>query len=407
MKNFVLKFVVITILVCFLCTFGCLEQKSESKEIAPQQTASYPDPLDELIKVENAPQVKQETPVQQEQTPVSAEVKATEPNDSTVLVTVNGQNITEGQVKEILQPLLEGRTAMGQPSSESLTEQYKSRVLDDIITNIVFEQQLKANSIVVTGEDVNSVVTKILSLSEPPMTIGELKNTIESRGSTLEQWKMMMGFEQKLQIEKLLNIKDPNILRVTEEEARNFYDGNPSYFDKKEQVKASHIFIRPDRTDPNNLEAAKLAARARAEGLLRQAREGADFAVLAKDNSDDVVSARAGGDLGYFDKARMVPEFAEAAFSLQVGQISDIVETPYGYHIILLTGHKDPYVIPYEDTRDKIIYSLGEQKLKDAAPEYIKDLKENAKIVYPEGSTLRAYQPVRSTIRTDNIQKVN
>jgi hypothetical protein len=85
--------------------------------------------------------------------------------------------------------------------------------------------------------------------------------------------------------------------------------------------------------------------------------------------------------------------------------MSDVVETSAGFHIIKLTEHKEPYVIPFEKAKDRIIYTLKDQKLMESASELIKELKDKANIVYPPGSDLRAYQPVKSTIRrgTENI----
>ena len=124
---------------------------------------------------------------------------------------------------------------------------------------------------------------------------------------------------------------------VTENDANNYYSGNPKEFETPEQVKASHILIASDTSDtsvdPND---AKAKALAKAEQLLAQLKDGADFAELAKANST-CPSASKGGDLGFFSKGDMVAPFEEAAFALEPGQLSDIVETKFGYHIIKRT----------------------------------------------------------------------
>ena len=108
------------------------------------------------------------------------------------------------------------------------------------------------------------------------------------------------------------------------------YNDNFELYSTPEQIRASHILLKTTGKD-------EAAVRARAEGLLKQARAGADFAQLATKNSEDEGTAAKGGDLDYFGRGRMVPEFDEGAFALkQPGQISDLIKTQYGFHIIKL-----------------------------------------------------------------------
>ena len=119
-----------------------------------------------------------------------------------------------------------------------------------------------------------------------------------------------------------------------------------------EQVRASHILISTKPIDPNaDPNQAKAQAKDKAEELLKKVKDGADFAALAKENSDCPSNAQ-GGDLGLFPRGQMVKPFEDAAFALKVGEISDLVETQFGYHIIKVTEHQDPNQITFREGQD-------------------------------------------------------
>jgi peptidyl-prolyl cis-trans isomerase C len=170
---------------------------------------------------------------------------------------------------------------------------------------------------------------------------------------------------------------------VNEAEAKKYYDENTKRFDVPEQIRASHILIKYEaegpNTDPNE---AKAKAKVKAMDFLQQIKDGADFAELAKAHSH-CPSAPKGGDLGFFPRGEATPQFERAVFELEIGQISDIVETEYGYHIIKTTDHKDATVVSFEEAKDKIIKELTEKKQLDFAEKYISSLKAQAEIVYP------------------------
>jgi peptidyl-prolyl cis-trans isomerase C len=122
--------------------------------------------------------------------------------------------------------------------------------------------------------------------------------------------------------------------------------------------------------------------------LLSQIKKGADFAELAKANSACPSSAQ-GGDLGFFKRGRMLPAFEKAAFELETGQISDVVETRFGYHIIKVTGRKDTF----EQFKDDLIEELKSRKKSEIAAEYIQSLRAQANIVYHD-PTLQKEQKI-------------
>src|SRR5207249_686650 len=133
-------------------------------------------------------------------------------------------------------------------------------------------------------------------------------------------------------------------------------------FTEPEQVHARHILVKVanDAGEP-----AKTAARKKAEDLLAKVRAGGDFAALARKNSDDPGSAAKGGDLGFFGRGTMTPAFESAAFALESGKVSDVVETPFGFHILRTDEHKPGGVKPLDAVRDEIVQTLrGEQALE-------------------------------------------
>ncbi|MRR07152.1 MAG: peptidylprolyl isomerase, partial [Deltaproteobacteria bacterium] len=113
--------------------------------------------------------------------------------------------------------------------------------------------------------------------------------------------------------------------------------------------------------------------------LLKRAKAGEDFAVLAKDNST-CPSAAQGGNLGYFGKGQMVPAFETAAFSLKSGEISEVVETQFGYHIIKVTDKKPAGTVPFAEAKNDIIEYLKTQKIQQDISKYVEKLRKEAKI---------------------------
>jgi peptidyl-prolyl cis-trans isomerase D len=153
------------------------------------------------------------------------------------------------------------------------------------------------------------------------------------------------------------------------------YNNNLEQYTTPEQVRASHILVKTEGKDD-------AAAKAKAEDLLKQARAGADFAELARKNSEDEASAKNGGDLDYFGKGRMVPEFDAAVFAMTPGQISDLVKTQYGYHIIKLVDKKPATTRSLAEVRqqlnDQLAYQRAQAQAADLAQKLEKEIKKPA-----------------------------
>jgi peptidyl-prolyl cis-trans isomerase D len=150
------------------------------------------------------------------------------------------------------------------------------------------------------------------------------------------------------------------------------YNNNSEQYTTPEQVRASHILLKTEGKDD-------AAVKAKAEELLKQARAGADFAELAKKNSEDEASAKNGGDLDYFGRGRMVPEFDQVVFGMKPGEISDVVKTQYGYHIIKLVDKKNATTRPLAEVRQQLTDQLAYQRAQAQAADLAQNLEKQIK----------------------------
>jgi len=137
-------------------------------------------------------------------------------------------------------------------------------------------------------------------------------------------------------------------------------------------VRASHILLKTEGKDD-------AAVKAKAEEILKEAKGGADFAELAKKNSEDDSNAKNGGDLDYFGRGRMVPEFDAAAFNMEPGQISDLVKTQFGYHIIKLTDKKAGTTRPLDEVRQQLTDQIQSERAQQQASDLAQKLEPQIK----------------------------
>lgn len=295
-----------------------------------------------------------------------------------IAVTVNGVNIDESQVDAKLKPqLAKMASQMPSPILEQYKKQLREQALEAMVVELLLDQKVKEDKIVVTEEEVMSNIEEMAAQQQPPLSLEDFKSLIEAYGQSLDSVKLRI--KKGLGYKKLMEAQWEGKIDVKEEDVEKYYSENPEQF---EQVRASHILITPDTTDPNmSPNDAKAAAKAEAETLRAQIEAGADFAELARLNSD-CPSSQEGGDLGFFGRGQMVPAFEEAAFSLETGQISGIVETQFGYHIIKVTERKGDI---FEKAKDDVENLLKQNKQAELTEEYIESLKANANIVYPPG----------------------
>ncbi|MHC4684543.1 MAG: peptidylprolyl isomerase, partial [Planctomycetota bacterium] len=254
------------------------------------------------------------------------DVSLVEPNTTdettadSVAVTVNGIDITESEVEELIKPQLDRMAKQSSNQTPAFVEQFKKmlkqQALEVMITGRLLDEEVKEANIVVTEEEVIGQIGKIASAQRPPLSLEDFKKKLEEYGSfdrVKQEVRKGLGYQKFMETQWVGKID------VTEEEAKKNYDENPKQFEMPEQVRASHILITPDTVDPNtDPNQAKAGAKAKIQDLLKQVKEGADFAEVAKANSA-CPSAAQGGDLNFFPRGRMAAPFEEAAFELETG----------------------------------------------------------------------------------------
>jgi len=330
--------------------------------------------------------------------PVAAPVEAAKPATDKVLAIVDGFEIKESQVKQAIQQEYGVQLRRMAAESPEAMAQGEKNLLPSMTNRMVIEylldREVKKAGIEVTPEQVTAEMAKKLAEFKPPQTIESYKQAYEAQGGNFETFTA--GFGKQMKYLKLLERNDPNSLVVTEAGARKYYDENPNQFQVPEMVRASHILISTELTDPNvDPNQFKAKAKEKAEGLLKQVRDGGDFAALAKENSA-CPSAAQGGQLPEFGRGQMVKPFEDAAFGLKVGEISDLVETQFGYHIIKVTEHRDPSTITFDQAKDQIVANLKSSQTRQAFQKYIGALQDKAKIVYPADETAAVSVPAEA-----------
>ena len=244
-------------------------------------------------------------------------------------------------------------------------DQIKSDVMKTLVEKeLIYQEGVKtppADLDARVDENYQAVMARMPSEDDFKKALAKDNLTEESLRELLKRSVILNNY-----IENVLG-KD---VEVSEEEVKKFYDDNPQYFNVPETVHASHILITPE----GDSEEAKEAAKKKIEGLREDIAKGADFAEVAKENSS-CPSAPNGGDLGTFERGKMVPEFEEAAFSLKPGELSNVVETKFGYHIIKAQEVTEAGVMPIEDVHDKIAAFSRRNVVNEKLGEKIEELR--------------------------------
>jgi peptidyl-prolyl cis-trans isomerase C len=303
--------------------------------------------------------------------PMSNALSQTENNPEATVVTVNDVPITEAEVNLEVKRILFQAKAMQQPIDESMMDAMKDKVIDSLINRELLYQQGKKMGLTTDAAEIDTSIDLIKQRLEAGQNIETL---LAEMGITLETMRNQVGVANIIQ--KLLEKEVYPQTMVSEKESRIFFENNPQFFHKPEEVKASHILIKV-APDANTEE--KLAARNKIEEVRKKIEAGGDFADLAKQYSEGP-SRVSGGDLGYFDRKKMVKPFSDAAFDLKPGQVSNIVETNFGFHLIKVFDKKPKSAYAFEEIKNNLGELLRQQKIQSETVRYLGELRKTAEV---------------------------
>jgi peptidyl-prolyl cis-trans isomerase C len=283
---------------------------------------------------------------------------------------VEGRKINKADLEKDFKAALE---SSGKPASD-LTDQQKQQGYRAVLDDMIIERLLTKRSadLKVTDAEVEKNLEQYKVMFP---TADKLNEALKSHGLTLD--KMKDDIRNSLRQQQWIEAQVAGKIGVTDADAQTFYNGNTDKFQMPDSVRASHIlFAVPQDAKPDvATDKEKLAKSTKA-----RIDKGEDFAKLAKDLSDDPGSKANGGDLDFFTHDRMVPEFADAAFKLKVGEVSDPVKSQFGYHIIKVTDKKAARTVPFAEAKDKILAYLKETKKRQAVNELITSMRAKADV---------------------------
>jgi peptidyl-prolyl cis-trans isomerase C len=288
-----------------------------------------------------------------------------------ILATVNGVAISQHDLDIEFNRIEMQAAGRQQPINASQVSSLKNKILETLINRELLYQDSLAKGISAESSEVEAQVDII---KQRISSVKSFSQTIDEIG--ISEKKFRKEVSKAIMIKKTLDANVYQKVSISEKEMRIFYDNNPQFFKKPEEVKASHILIKVNPQWPDE---QKEQALKKIEEIQAKLRQGQDFAELAKQFSE-CPSSKSGGDLGFFDRKKMVKPFSDAAFSVKPGEISDIVETQFGYHIIKIFEKKHETKLQYADIKERLGQNLKQQKIQKETSVYINQLKKDANI---------------------------
>ena len=285
-----------------------------------------------------------------------------------IVAIVNGEIITLAELERYRSKLRDRSEAIGNPL-EKRTKMFESRrkILDHLIEEKLVDQQCKKMSIKVTAWDLDMAIEDVKKLNA--ITDEQLKSALKADGLSWEDYRQKL--REQIKRAKLVSRVVRSEVIVDEEGLKRFYIEHIDRFKEPDQIRASHILIIiPQDADDLLVE----ALRHKGEKISERLRRGEDFQELARLYSDDA-SAKNGGDLGLFKRGELLPEFERVTFTLQPGQVSGIVRTKVGFHIIKVTMRKEGSVIPYEEVKEKVENQYIEEESQRLYEAWLKKVK--------------------------------
>ena len=285
-----------------------------------------------------------------------------------IVAIVNGEIITLAELERYRSKPRDGSEATDNPwEKRAKIIESRRKALDRLIEEKLVDQQCKKMSIKVSERDLDMAIENVKRLNA--INDEQLKNALMAEGLSLEDYRQKL--REQIRTAKLVSRVVRKKVIVNDEGLKKFYIEHIERFKEPDQMRASHILIMiPQDADDLLVE----TLRHKGETILERLRRGENFGELARLYSDDA-SAKKGGDLGFFKRGELLPDFERTTFNLQPGQVSGLVRTKIGFHIIKVTGKKEGSVIPYEEVMEKVKDQYIEEESQRLYEAWLKKVK--------------------------------
>ncbi|MBW2562007.1 MAG: peptidylprolyl isomerase [Deltaproteobacteria bacterium] len=290
-----------------------------------------------------------------------------------IVAIVNDDVITLSELEVTLQPVMERiKKIPEEKKRKEVTAQARMAVMNQLINRMLIEQEAAKRKIAVTDEEVNRALENLLKAKG--ISVQKFKETMAAQDLTLKTYKDEIRRERikgKV-IERTVKSK----VSISEEEIGKYYAKHREEYEGKAATRIRQILIVKPKDAPDS---ATKTLRTQAEAVLKKLKKGESFDLLVGTHSQGP-AAGSGGDLGFVEKGMMFPEVDTVAFSLQKGEISEVIESPVGFHIIKITDRRGAGIKPIEEVRQEIFGKIGNEKMKKKFEEWFKELREKSLI---------------------------
>jgi peptidyl-prolyl cis-trans isomerase C len=289
-----------------------------------------------------------------------------------VVARVSGQPITEKQVLSAINQLAgEKQLSLDQQRQRNAT--FYQEAIDHLITMALLKDQIRQQNVTI---DKARVDQELQQLSKQFASHDEFAKALAKQGVT--ETELRENLEQNLGMQEVVNQAVKDVPEPTDEEISKFYADNAGKFLIPEQIRASHILLK---VDPKSTPEQKEEIKKKLEGIRAEIEsQKITFAEAAAKFSEDTSNASKGGDLGFFSRGRMVKPFEDAAFATPPGNLSPIIETQFGYHLIQVTELRPARTATLEQAKPAIVQYLIQTSKRKAVQGYLEDLKSKATI---------------------------
>jgi len=348
----------VLIVILIAVTFGCSKKEEAAKKELPKQTeqnAQSESPLG----LDNAVT-----------TPAIIDPKQAGPKD--VAVSVDGITLKKDELaKSVKEKMNLYKDKIPADKKKEIQDGVKKQLVEEFVMRTVLTNEANSKKIVATDKEIQAAITQIKANIPPDKKVEDFLKENKIRREDLA-----LG----IKIRKLVEMEAGKKAKPSQKEISKFFTDNKDKFTTQETVHVRHILVTIDAKDDEKTKAEK---KAKIENLRKQVLEGADFAEIAKNNSD-CPSKENGGDLGEIKKGQTVKLFEDAAFSQELNKIGPVVTTEFGHHIIQVLGRTPGKTVNLEEVKDKIALYLEQQKQAETFSQMTAKLRKNAVILYYE-----------------------